>query len=167
MRGICYSPVPVGDDPGYGEPRGDYFTSQYQDVFKRDIALMVEMGANTIRLYTFRRSRRHFEFLNMAQENNLIVSGAFEMGIASHSPINTTLEMSLVKLKLREQIRASYHPVLMIWMVGNEMNGGWQLYVCSDDYAMKTHAGHPIIVKYGGCMFRDDAITLGMKIDEL
>ena len=24
LRAICYSPVPVGQDPGYGEPWGDY-----------------------------------------------------------------------------------------------------------------------------------------------
>ena len=44
MRGICYSPVPWGDDPGYAEPYGDYFTTEWEAIFTRDIALFVAMG---------------------------------------------------------------------------------------------------------------------------
>ena len=58
----------MGHDPGYAEPRGDYFTSTYRAIFERDIELMVQMGANTIRLYTFKRSRRHADFLDLAYE---------------------------------------------------------------------------------------------------
>ena len=58
----------MGHDPGYAEPRGDYFTSTYRAIFERDIELMVQMGANTIRLYTFKRSRRHVDFLDLAYE---------------------------------------------------------------------------------------------------
>ena len=34
VRGVCYSPVPVGSDPGYGEPWGDYFTTEYYQVMQ-------------------------------------------------------------------------------------------------------------------------------------
>ena len=47
VRAVCYSPVPAGHDPGYGEPWGDYFTSEWVDIFERDIALFVEMGARS------------------------------------------------------------------------------------------------------------------------
>lgn len=57
MRGVCYSPAPYGDaskgakgaDPGYAEPWGDYFTSEWHGIFRRDLKLMQMMGANTIR----------------------------------------------------------------------------------------------------------------------
>lgn len=57
MRGISYSPAPFGDaskgvigaDPGYAEPWGDYFTEEWHDLFRRDIAQMQKMGANAIR----------------------------------------------------------------------------------------------------------------------
>jgi len=66
VRAVCYSPVPVGHDPGYSEPWGDYFTAEWVDVFTRDVALFVEMGANAIRLYTFKTSQRHRFFLDVS-----------------------------------------------------------------------------------------------------
>ena len=167
MRGICYSPSPFGSDPGYGEPWGDYFTTQYVQIFERDIKLMVEMGANTIRLYTYKRSRRHSEFMDMAMSHNLAIVGAFEMGTAEHTPLNSTADMNNAKVKLREQIRASAHPAMMMYLVGNELNGGWQLFVCEDEYAHKVHAGSSIVHEYGGCMFGEDPVKLGLKLDEL
>lgn len=59
MRAISYSPAPRGDDPGYSEPWGDYFTDEYAGVFTRDLTLMKDMGANTIRIYAFKTSIRH------------------------------------------------------------------------------------------------------------
>ena len=49
MRGVSYSPVPWSHDPSYHEPFGDYFTDEFHDIVKRDLALFVEMGANTAR----------------------------------------------------------------------------------------------------------------------
>ena len=66
VRAVCYSPVPVGHDPGYSEPWGDYFTAEWVEVFTRDVALFVEMGANAIRLYTFKTSQRHRFFLDVS-----------------------------------------------------------------------------------------------------
>ena len=54
MRGVSYSPVPWNHDPSYHEPYGDYFTDEYHDIVKRDLALFQEMGANTVRLYAWR-----------------------------------------------------------------------------------------------------------------
>ena len=34
MRAVCYSPVPVGADPDWFEPYGDYFTSNYAGILK-------------------------------------------------------------------------------------------------------------------------------------
>ena len=53
MRGVSYSPVPWGHDPSYHEPFGDYFTDEFHDIVKRDLALFVEMGANTVRRYLY------------------------------------------------------------------------------------------------------------------
>ena len=37
MRAPCYSPVPVGWDPDWFEPYGDFFTSEYAGIHERDI----------------------------------------------------------------------------------------------------------------------------------
>ena len=51
--------------------------------------------------------------------------------------------------------------------MGNELNGGWHLYVCDADYANEFHAHHPVVKKYGGCMFGDNPYALGNRIDQL
>ena len=86
MRGICYSPTPVGEDPGYAQPYGDYFTDSYEGIWSRDIELFVNMGANTIRLYTFSTSARHTRFMDAAMEAGLTVMAVFEMGTAKETP---------------------------------------------------------------------------------
>ena len=65
-----------------------------------------------------------------------MVTGAFEMGDAAQTPLYSADDMLRVKVALREQIRASSHPAFILWLVGNELNGGWQLFVCDQDYAM-------------------------------
>ena len=52
MRAVCYSPVPVGWDPDWFEPYGDFFTNDYAGIFERDIPLMAAAGVNTMRIYT-------------------------------------------------------------------------------------------------------------------
>ena len=161
IRAICYSPAPVGHDPGYGEPWGDYFTTQYEGIFTRDIDLFVRMGANTIRLYTFKTSTRHGLFLDAADAANLTVLGAFEIGTAEHTPLGTLAQRSAVRTKLRRQIRASKHPALTLWFVGNEINGAWQGFICDDAYA-ELHLSFT-----DTCQFKDDAFALMAVMDDL
>lgn len=85
------------------------------------------MGANTIRLYTFKTSQRHKYFLDAAERANLIVMGAFEIGTAEHTSLATQEDRNKVKQRLERQMRFSRHPVLTMWFVGNEMNGPWQV----------------------------------------
>ncbi|KAL1530138.1 hypothetical protein AB1Y20_001054 [Prymnesium parvum] len=131
MRGISYSPAPFGDaskgvigaDPGYAEPWGDYFTEEWHDLFRRDIAQMHKMGANAIRLYTLKTSVRHATFFDLAYENNLTVIASFEIGAAQKTPMASIKDLAVVKARLRLQIRSSIHPAIIFWMVGNELNG--------------------------------------------
>ena len=50
--------------------------------------------------------------------------------------------------------------------MGNELNGGWQLFVCDQDYAM-LHKKAKVIQKFGACMFGEDLYALGVRVDEL
>ena len=136
-------------------------TTQYEEIFKRDIDLFVAMGANTIRLYTFKTSTRHGLFLDAAEAANMIVLGAFEIGTAEHTPLGTAAQRSKVKSHLRLQIRASKHPALVLWFVGNEINGAWQGFICDDAYA-EQHLGFT-----DQCQFKDDAFALMAVMDSL
>ena len=52
---------------------------------------------------------------------------------------------------------------ITMWMVGNELNGAWHLFVCEDDYA------RDYLQPYGieRCQFGGDAAALLRAIDEL
>jgi hypothetical protein len=49
MKGMGYSPVPIGTDPEIGEPWGDYFTSHYSFIDERDPPVIRKMGASILR----------------------------------------------------------------------------------------------------------------------
>ena len=159
MRGISYSPVPFGDDPSYVAPYGDYFTDSYASLFRRDIALFTEMGANTIRLYAWRQSIRHGIFLDEAHANGLVVVSAFEMGTAEDSPVETVQQRNLLRGRLQARLRVSRHPAIVAWLVGNELNGAWNEYTCEDSYAT-TFLHRP-------CTFGDSAYKLCALVDSL
>jgi hypothetical protein len=49
------------------------FTDEYESLWRRDLALMQEMGANAVRLYSFKTSVRHLRFLDHAYELKITV----------------------------------------------------------------------------------------------
>lgn len=51
IKGMNYSPVPIGVAPGDGPPYGDYFVPAYANVWKPDIDKMRQAGINVIKLY--------------------------------------------------------------------------------------------------------------------
>lgn len=167
MRAICYSPVPFGDDPGWSEPFGDYFTTQFEPIFARDFALMRRMGVNTLRLYTWKRSRRHTEFLDAAHQHDLVVIGAFEMGYAHDTPLVTSTEMFRAENRLRTQISGAVHPAVIMWFIGNEINGPWLHYICTQEYADGFLTHTPTYKRFGRCMFGSDALELGRRVNRL
>jgi hypothetical protein len=59
MRALCYSPIPVGWDPDWFEPYGDFFTSEFAGIYERDIPLMAAAGVNTLRVYTQALAQTH------------------------------------------------------------------------------------------------------------
>ena len=145
MRGISYSPVPYGEDPSYSAPYGDYFTDAYEELFTRDLDLFVRMGANTVRLYAWRQSRRHTLFLDECQKRNLVVVAVYEMGTAEDTPVATAQERALLRARVQARVRVSLHPAIVAWLVGNELNGAWNEFVCDDAYAKAyLHSGHCI-----------------------
>src|SRR5665647_826746 len=62
MKGVGYAPTPIGVDPEVTPPYGDYFTSDYSSIYMRDLPLLREMGANTIRLWGWNNNANHTDF---------------------------------------------------------------------------------------------------------
>ena len=56
----------------------------------------------------------------------------------------------------RQRANASKHPAIVLWLVGNEMNGAWHLYVCNHLYAEPPpkeppHDDTPLRDRYASC----------------
>ena len=85
MRALCYSPIPVGWDPDWFEPYGDFFTSEYAGIYERDIPLIAAAGVNTLRIYTLKHSHRHSHFFDLCQRYGIsvVVGYGFEDGTKS------------------------------------------------------------------------------------
>ena len=162
MRGVCYSPVPVGEDPGYAKPYGDYFTNEYAPLFERDLQLMAEMGANAVRVYTLSTSLRHVAFLEAALARNISVIAGFDMGTARESPIGSARGLAYAQQRLQRKVRAlASHAsgrAIVAWLVGNELNGPWNHFVCSEQYAQLAHHG---------CIFGEDPYALWSAVNAL
>jgi hypothetical protein len=112
MRALCYSPVPVGWDPDWFEPYGDFFTSEYAGIYERDIPLMAAAGVNALRIYTLKFSHRHNHFFDLCMRHgiNIIVGYDFEDGTKSF--FNDAVSMRETQLKIKSLLRAARHPAV-------------------------------------------------------
>lgn len=89
MKGVCYSPCPIGGSNSYGPNIGDWFWDAYTGVtnwsgtWSNDLPLIKALGANTIRVYCFIDTQlppappaqifTHTSFLDACYENGLYV----------------------------------------------------------------------------------------------
>ena len=129
---------------------------------------MKQMGANTLRLYSFKTSVRHAKFLDHAMELDLTVFAAFELGSCTSRPLGSFSERAAAKAELRTQIRLSQgHPAITAWLIGNEANGPWQQYVCTREYARTVDTCPGIDPAEPRCEFDEDAAALMRVLDEL
>lgn len=125
IKGVGYAPVPIGDNPNK-RGNADYFTSDYEDIYNRDLLLIRQMGANTIRLWGWRNNENHSDFLSKAYNN-----GKGPIYIIVGFWINS--ESNLSSPDIREEIKSDFkkmvsknkdNPAILMWVIGNELNRG-------------------------------------------
>lgn len=128
IRGVCYSPVPIGESVNFA-PFGDYFTVKYMYMWKRDLALIKQMGANTIRIYGWDPKADHYPFLDECQKVGLKVLVTYYLGLATENPVNTADERwSLIGRFVEQLAWYGDHPAILMWSFGNELNGPWNYF---------------------------------------
>lgn len=128
IKGVCYSPVPVGESPNF-DPQGDYFTSKFAYIWKRDLTLIKAMGANTIRIYGWNNAVDHTEFLDEIHKHGLMILVTFYLGTATENPVYTVQQRWDIIGRFNEQVaRYHDHPAILMWSFGNELNGPWNLF---------------------------------------
>jgi hypothetical protein len=80
VRGVTYSPTPIGVDLGsFAAASMDFFVPENEAVWRRDLPLMQQAGMNTIRLYELKESARHAAFLDLALALNLTILAGFPL----------------------------------------------------------------------------------------
>ena len=117
-QGVCYQPVPVGEDPN-NSPNGDYFTSNYSYIYKPDIDRMKSMGINSIKIYSWYPDKDHTDFLNYCYQNGIYVIVGYYM------PPGTIIGNYDEKLGLFKTLAnmTKTHPAIMGYQLGNENIG--------------------------------------------
>lgn len=114
IRGVCYSPVPVGRSVGgsynwYGDP----------SIYLTDFPMIEDTGANTIRVYD--ASRMTENFLNAAYEHGLrVIMGYWVDWSKGFS--DPKIRKSIIQEFVRLVDKWENHPAVLMWAFGNEVN---------------------------------------------
>lgn len=125
VRGVCYQPTPIGENPSTAPPWGDYFTAGYSNLWARDFANLRNMGANVIRCYGWTIGADHSAFLNAAYNGgdqslyflvNRWVDAKTDWN--DTNAVNALVtEWEAIAMELKD------HPAVMGLLIGNEING--------------------------------------------
>jgi len=161
IKGVVYSPVPIGIDPETTAPFGDYFTSGYGDIQDRDLTLLRAMGANAVQIPYWGNGADHREFLDRAYSGGLngpiyVIAGFW---------IDPGLDLAATTV--REQLKADFsqmvathrnHPAILLWSIGSDLNATGMygddpasLFSLVEELAAAAHAiegsaAHPVAV---------------------
>src|SRR3990167_2139293 len=129
VKGVGYSPVPIGTDPEAGEPYGDYYTYNFNKVYNRDLPLLRKIGANTIRLWGWNNSANHTDFLNKAYNKGnkpMYVIITFWMGKSVYPDLSDQYVRDKAKKDFRNMVKLhKNNSDILMWSIGNELNAPW------------------------------------------
>jgi beta-galactosidase/beta-glucuronidase len=127
MKGICYTPTPPGVS-GRRPPNGDFFTTNFQALYKRDLPRIRDMGANCVRVYGWNPLTNHTEFLDLAWNGGdrplyVLIGDWIPEGLDWRDPRNNAIAQARWRAIV---INSVAHPAVLGYTIGNELNG-WQL----------------------------------------
>jgi hypothetical protein len=145
---VGYAPTPIGEDTETTPPYGDYFTSAYSTIYNRDLLLLRQMGANTIRLWGWKYDADHNDFLDTAYNDGIrpiyvIVSYWLD---ASRDISDPAVRQAIIAEFTQMVAIHKTHPAVLMWAIGNELNAPWMfgdsddLFSLIDEMAQAAHA---------------------------
>ncbi|HWG89479.1 MAG TPA: glycoside hydrolase family 2 TIM barrel-domain containing protein [Candidatus Thermoplasmatota archaeon] len=120
VKGVLYNPVPPGVDPGQA---GGWNVVDHPEVYREDFRLMKEMGVNTIRIVnTTGNIPAMMAFLDEASRFGLNVI------LGHQGPMGSDPGDDRVRERFLDEVRTivdayRLHPALLLWVLGEEMNG--------------------------------------------
>jgi len=127
VKGVGYSPTPIGHDPEIRAPFGDYFTSDYQKIHERDFPLLRVMGANTLRLWHWDSNADHTKFLDAAYNDGndamFVIAGFWISAGFNIDPNDAQNDREKIKQEFLDMVQIhKNHPAILMWCIGNEVN---------------------------------------------
>ena len=121
MKGIGYSPILPGKHTLSEE--FDYFTGARSNIWKRDIPIIANMGANIIRTWSWDATKDHSSFLDECDSHGLKVLVPFLMTQSEYPNIADPDTHKQILMDWKAFIKSvKNHPALFGYMVGNEIN---------------------------------------------
>jgi Glycosyl hydrolases family 2, TIM barrel domain len=147
VRGVGYAPTPIGGDPETASPNGDYFTSGYSALYNRDLPLLRQMGANTVRLWGWKYDADHSDFLDAATHNgNRPIYVIVSYWLDASRDISDPAARQAIKAEFTQMVAIhKNHPAVLMWAIGNELNAPWMfgdsddLFSLIDEMAQAAH----------------------------
>lgn len=123
IKGVNYSPQPIGTHPAWTWPYGDFFLSGYRDIWQRDLPLLRSLGSNTLRIRGWNNELDHTDFLNALVAHDLRALIVYPFGSVSLTPIGQPWQQQQFFDALRAQVtRYMGHPAILGWIIGENMN---------------------------------------------
>jgi hypothetical protein len=127
IKGVGYSPTPIGSDPEFANPYGDNYSAGASALYKRDLPMLRAMGANTVRLWGWNNSTDHTDFLDDAYNQGsrpIYVIAAYWIN-GNQNLSDPAVRNNLIN-GFRQMVAAhKNHPAILMWMIGNELNAPW------------------------------------------
>eukprot|EP00966_Prymnesium_polylepis_P138001 3188630-Prymnesium_polylepis.1 len=124
MRGVAYSPTPIGSSPPTGDLHADFFGPGDAHIYGRDLPLLSALGANTIRLFKLDPSKDHTDFFDRCVQQNLTVLAGFEL-TAGRYQLNTLQGQRLASADLERALELIAHEAITTWLIGDQLNAPW------------------------------------------
>jgi hypothetical protein len=148
LRGVGYSPTPIGADSEVAPAEGDYFAAAYRSIHERDFGLLRDLGANAVRLWGWRHDVEHAAFVETAWGDGgqpIYVLPAYWLS-ASRNVADPATRAAVVA-EFRQMVALHKDsPATLMWIIGNELNAPWmfgdrdELFTLIDEMAAAAHA---------------------------
>lgn len=124
VRGVCYQPAPIGDNPSAAAPYGDYYTGNYAALWARDLPNIRALQANVIRIYGWDPAADHTAFLDACYHGGVDpVFVLVNRWIDPSTNWSSTAAVDAIRQQfLQMDAGLGVHPAVLGIILGNETN---------------------------------------------
>eukprot|EP00760_Papus_ankaliazontas_P012249 PhM_4_TR1522/c0_g1_i1/m.50012 len=121
LKGVGYSPIPPSKYT-FSESF-DFFTDEFEYMWKRDLPLISKMGVNTLRIWSWDSFRDHTKFLDACIDHNLYVLVPFMFNHDDYEFLTDGATRGQLFMDWKAFVLSQmHHPAVLGFLIGNELN---------------------------------------------